>query len=112
MIDISTTKVAIAIGGLAFALTAGAGIASASPDVGPMVNTTCSYDQVISALNAQDSAAGAQFGASPMTQSALRQFLAASPGDRQQMAEMMASSPANQPYVGLMQAVFNTCNTF
>src|SRR5258705_11151360 len=112
MIDISPTKVAVAVGSLGFALTVGAGIASANPDVGPMVNTTCSYEQVMSALNAQDSAAGAQFGASQMTQSALRQFLAASPGDLQQMADMMASSLANQPYVGLMQAVFNTCNTY
>jgi hemophore-related protein len=112
MIDVSLTKVAVAVGSLAFASAIGTGIASASPDLGSMVNTTCSYPQVMSALNAQDSGVGSQFGASPMTQNALRQFLAASPDDRQQMAQMMASTPANQPYLGLIQEVFNTCNNY
>jgi hypothetical protein len=34
-----------------------------------MVNTTGSYPQVMSALNAQDPAAASQFSASPMSQS-------------------------------------------
>jgi hypothetical protein len=71
MIKLSLTRLAVAVGGLALSLTVGAGVASADPDLGPIVNTTCSYPQVMAALNAQDPAAAAQFNASPMAQSAL-----------------------------------------
>jgi hypothetical protein len=60
MIKLSLTRLAAAVGGLAVAFAAGAGVASATPDLGPAVNTTCSYPQLVSALNAQgpDVAAG------------------------------------------------------
>lgn len=110
MMELSSTKLAVAIGGLALSLTGGAGIASAGPDLGPIVNTTCNYSQVMAAANAQDPAATAQFNASPQAQSYLRQFLAAPPDERQQMAQLIASS--NQLNVGLMEQIFTTCNNF
>lgn len=112
MIKLALTRPAIAVGGLALWLTAGAGVASADPDLGPMVNTTCSYPQVVSALNAQDPSAAAAFNASPRMQSGLRKFLTAPPDQRQQMAQRMASAQATQPYFGLLQQVFNTCNNY
>ena len=57
MIKLSLSRLAVAVGGLALSLTAGAGVASADPDLDPIVNTTCSYTQVMSALSAQDPAA-------------------------------------------------------
>jgi hemophore-related protein len=111
MIKLST-RPAVAVAGLALSLTVGAGIASADPDVGPMVNTTCSYPQVVSALNAQDPSAAAAFNGSPRMQSGLRRFLTAPPDQRQQMAQRMASAPATQSYLGLLQQVFNTCNNY
>ena len=59
MIKVSLTSMAAAVGGLALSLAAGAGVASAAPDLGPAVNTTCSYPQLVSALNAQGPEAGA-----------------------------------------------------
>src|SRR5277367_4760172 len=85
MATLSLTRLAVAVGGLALSLTAGAGVASADPDLGPVVNTTCSYSQFTAALNAQDPAAAANFNASPVAQGYLRQFLAAPPAQRQQM---------------------------
>lgn len=108
----NTVRWAIAVGGMALAMTAGAATATADPDVGPMVNTTCNYDQVMAALEAQDPAAAAQFNASPISKSSLHQFLAAPPDQRQQMAQMVASQPANQQYFGLIQQVFATCNNY
>ena len=61
MIKLSLTRLGAAVGGLALSLAAGAGIASAAPDLGPAINTTCSYPQLVSALNAQGPEAGAQF---------------------------------------------------
>jgi hemophore-related protein len=112
MIKLSSTKVAVAASGLALSLTVGAGAASADPDLGPIVNTNCSYGQVIAALNAQDPAAAAQFNASPFAQSALRQFLAAPPSQRMSMAQQAQSSPRAQQYFGLVQSVAATCNNF
>ena len=52
MLKLSLTRLAVAVGGLALSLTAGTRVASADPDLGPAINTTCSYQQVVSALNA------------------------------------------------------------
>jgi hemophore-related protein len=63
-------------------------------------------------LNAQDPSVADAFNSSPQMQSGLRQFLAAPPSQRQQMAQRMVSRPANQPYLGVIQQAFNTCNNY
>jgi len=112
MIKLSLRRLAVAVGGLALSLTAGAGVASADPDLDPIVNTTCSYAQVMSALNAQDPATAAQFNASPASGSFLRHFLASPPNQRLRQAQQMQSTPGAQQYFGLIQQVFNTCNNY
>lgn len=107
----SKTKVLIASGGLVLSLTAGAGIASAQ-DIGAIINTTCSYPQVIGALTAQDPAAAGQFTSSPMAVSALQQFLGSNTAQRQATAQQLQSMPAAQEYLGLMMSVAGTCNNF
>ena len=86
MIKMCLTRMGVAVAGLALSLTVGAGVASADPDLGPIVNTTCSYPQVMAALNAQDPAAAAQINSSSLAQSALQRFLAAPPSERLEMA--------------------------
>ena len=112
MSEVSLTRMAVAVGGVALSLTAGAGIAAAEPDLGPIVNTTCSYEQVMSAANAQDPAAASQFSGSPQSQAYLRQFLGSPPDQRQQMATMIMNTPGNQQYLGLMQQIFGSCNNY
>ena len=112
LIKLSLSRLAVAVGGLALSLTAGAGVASADPNLDPIVNTTCSYPQVMSALNAQDPAAAAQFSAYPANESFLRQFLASPPNQRLRTAQLMQSSPEAQQYFGVIQQVFNTCNNY
>ncbi|OBI85035.1 hemophore-related protein [Mycobacterium sp. E740] len=112
MIKLSLSRLGVVLGGLGLSLAAGAGISSAAPDLGPAVNTTCTYPQLMSALNAADPAAASVFEASPGMKAGLQQFLAAPPPQRQMMAQAIANDPANQPYIGLYQQVFNTCNNF
>ncbi len=112
MTKLSLTGISVAICGLAFSLTAAAGVASADPDLGPAVNTTCNYNQLTAALNAQDPTIAAVFNSSPEMQSGLRQFLAGSPSQRRQMAEQLVSDPDSRPYIGVLQQTFNTCNNF
>ena len=111
MVRLSLTKFAAAVGGVAFALTAGSGIASADP-LDPVVNTTCNYGQVMAALNATDPAAAAQLTASPMAVSYLRNFLASSPPQRLQMARQIQAMPQAAPYFNDVAAVAGSCNNY
>lgn len=105
-------KLAVAVAGLGLSLSAGAGIASAAPNLDSMVNTTCSYPQVLAAIDAQDSPAAAEFRGSPQSLGMLQQYLGMPPAQRRQMVDLMAGHPANAPYLGLVEQVFNTCNNF
>lgn len=107
MMKVSLTRLTVAVGALALSLTA-AGVASADPALDPIVNTNCTYPQAVAALNAENPEAAAQFNASPPTQSALRQFLAAPPSQRLAMARQIQASP----YFGLIQQIASTCNNY
>jgi hemophore-related protein len=113
---LSLARLLAAVGVLALSLTPGAGIASADPDLSPIINTTCNYSQVVSAINAQSPPAAAALSASPTAQAALRGFLASSPDQRQQIIEELESKSQSQPYyqqyVGAVLQVANTCNNF
>ena len=116
MVILSLTRLAAAVAGLGLLLTAGAS-ASADPDLGPVINTTCNYSQVVSALNAQTPAAAAQLNGSPSAQAALRGFLASSPDQRQQiLRELEGKYPQTQQYIPLYAVyavqVANTCNNY
>ena len=111
MVKLSLTKLAAAVGGAAFALTAGSGIASADP-LDPVVNTTCNYGQVMAALNATDPAAAAQLTASPAAVSYLRQFLASAPPQRLQMAHQIQAMPQAAPYFNDVLSVAGSCNNY
>lgn len=112
MAKLSLTRLAVVISGLTLSLTAGTGVASADPDLGPAVNTTCTYDQLVAALNAQDPALAATFNSDPQMQAGLRVFVASPPSQRRQMAQQIVSNPASQPYIGTLQQSFATCNNY
>ena len=65
-------KMVVCSGGALVALAAGSGIAAAQPDVESIVNSTCTYPQVMAALNAQSPEAAGQIGASPVATSSRR----------------------------------------
>lgn len=113
MVRLSLTKLAAGVGGVgvALALTAGAGIASADP-IDAAVNTTCNYGQVIAALNATDPGAAAQFQASPIAQSYLQRFLASGPAQRRQLLNQAAAMPQAAQYVNDLTTVAATCNGY
>ena len=111
MVRLSLTRLAVAVGGVAIALSAGAGIASADP-LGPIINTTCNYGQVIAALNAQSPGAAARLNASPVAQSYLQRFLASPPPQRAAMAAQIQAMPQAAAYFGIVQSVAGTCNNY
>jgi hemophore-related protein len=107
----SQAKVLIASGGLVLSLTAGAGIASAQ-DLGAIINTTCSYPQVLGALTAQDPVAASELTSSPMAVGIVQDFLGSDIAARQVTAQRLQSMPAAQEYIWLMLQVAGSCNSF
>ena len=118
MFNVSSTRnffwksMVIAAGGIALSLTSGGAVASADPDLGPLLNTTCSYPQAVAALNAQAPGAAQKFSASPVAQVWLRNFLASSPDQRQRMVQQVQNLPALQQYVGVVQQVAGSCSNY
>lgn len=104
-------KMAVGFAAVALSLTAGAGVAVADP-IDKIVNTSCTYPQVVSALNAEDPGAAAEFNSSPLAQGYLSSFLAAGPGQRRQMAQQVQGIPEAQQYFGLIEQVAGSCNNF
>ncbi|BDY33300.1 low molecular weight T-cell antigen TB8.4 [Mycolicibacterium mageritense DSM 44476 = CIP 104973] len=111
MIKLSRAKIAFAIGGLAVAIPASAGVAAAAP-FDAVVNTTCTYEQVIAALNAQQPALAQEFNASPFAQGALRSFLASGPVERQQTVNQLQGNPMAQQYFGPISSIAGSCNNY
>ena len=116
MVTLSLTKLAAAVGGFTLSLSIGAGVAFADPDLGPVINTTCNYSQVVSALNAQNPVAAAELSASPSAQAVLRGFLASSPDQREQIAQEWQNKPGSQQYIqqyaGAVLQIADTCNNY
>jgi hemophore-related protein len=112
MIKLSLSRPAVAVGALAVSLTAGAGVASADPDLGPAINSTCTYSQFVSALNAQNPEVGAAFANSPAEEAGIRQFLASPPSRRVELAQRVLNSPAADKAVPILQQVFSVCNNY
>ncbi len=106
------TKLFAAIGGAALALTAGAGVASADPDISAIVNSTCSYPQVMSALNAQSPDAAKQLQSSPAAVAYLQQLIASGPQQRTEMVRQVQAIPAASQYTGLINSVAHSCNNY
>lgn len=108
----SMARLAATVGALALSLTAGVGVAAAEPDISPAVNSTCTYSQVVAALNAQYPDAAAQFNASPEAQAWLHDLVDAAPPQRREMLLDMANRPEAQPFHDIVVPLANTCHKY
>lgn len=112
MLKVSRTKLAVMIGGMALSVPMSVGIASAQPDLGPVINTTCSYDQVMAAMNAERPDLAAQFKAQPMALGMLRTFMNSGPVERQNTVNQIAAYPGAASYLGATLQLAGTCNNY
>lgn len=112
MVTRSLTRLGVTIGGLALALTAGAGSASADPDFGPMINTTCTYDQAYAALRAQNPMFASYLDGSPPNQQFLHQYVDSTPDQRVALLHKIEHNPGAQQAFPIFQQMFTTCNNF
>jgi hemophore-related protein len=101
MFTLASSKSWVVAWGVAVGATMGAGVASADPDLGPIINTTRNYAQVTAALNVQAPDLAAKLAQNPRASSRLQSFLAAPVDERQQMAQKaMAMAPQFQGAMG------------
>lgn len=107
-----TTKVIVGCGGALVSVFASAGIASAAPDVEAIVNSTCTYPQVMAALQSQDPAAAGQLSGSPMAVGFLQKLVASPPEGRRSMIAQIQAYPQLNSYTGLINSVAGSCNNF
>ena len=111
MVKPSSTKLVVTLGGLALSLTTGVGVASADPDLGPILNTTCSYPQVVAALDAQSPEIAGQLAADSAAQGMLNAFLASPVVMRQRLVQQVQGSVPPQYVEPIVQTAY-TCNNY
>ena len=108
----STTKLIIGTAGLLVSLMASSGLASGAPDPSPIVNSTCTYPQVMAALRAENPAVADQVEHSAIANLWLQQLIASPPDKRQQMIDQAQNWASVQRNLPLIIQVANTCNNY
>ncbi|WP_094288546.1 hemophore-related protein [Mycobacterium lehmannii] len=103
-------KLAVGAGGaLALALSAGAGSATADPDYGPMINTTCTYEQAIASVHAENPMAAEYLDASPPNLQFLQMYMAASPDERVDLLNRIKNNPGIDQALPVFQQMMTNC---
>src|SRR4051812_20997039 len=110
MVKVSSTRLVVAVGGLALSFTTGVGVASAEPD--PLVDTTCTYDQFVAALTAQAPDTGKALNSNPDAQAALHTFLDSPVDQRQQLLQQAAGTPLGKELGPGVLRLAQTCNNY
>lgn len=115
MINLSLTKIAVSAGGMALALTTGAGVASADP-MEPIINelaaTTCSYDQANTALHTENPMAATYFDESPPNQEFLRIFLSSPREKRVKLLNDGRNNPGIDVALPIFQQMMRSCHKY
>lgn len=112
MIKLSLARATAAFGGLALSLAAGTGLASADPDFGPLINTTCTYDQAMAAVHAENPMAAQYLDSSPPNQEFLRVFLNSAPDQRANLIEQVKNNPGAAEAFPIIQQMFASCHNY
>lgn len=104
--------VACAFGGVALSAAGGAGNASANPAYEPIINTTCTYDQAMAAVHAENPMAAQYLDASPPNLEFLRLFIASSPDQRRGLISQVENNPGADQAFPIIQQMFANCHNY
>jgi len=105
-------KVLAGAGAAALALTLGAGVASAAPDVEAIANMTCTYPQLEAALNAQAPQVAGALTASPVAAWWIQNLVASPPDQRRQLMAQVAGLPEVEEYSAAINMVSRSCQNY
>ena len=109
MMRVSLTRLTAAVGGLALSLTAAAGVASAQPNIDAMVNSPCTYDQAIAAVNAENPTAARYLNQSPPNLEFVRVFLSSSTDQRVSLLNQIKNNPGIDQALPVFQQMMTSC---
>jgi len=109
MKKVSMTRLVAAVGGLAVSATAAAGIASAQPYVDTMVNSPCTYDQAIAAVNAENPTAASYLMQSPPNLEFIRVFLSSSKDQRLNLLNQIKGNPGIDQALPVFTQMMASC---
>jgi hemophore-related protein len=115
-----TAKVVITVGGwvAGVVLSPAMGIASAAPDIQPVIQTTCSYDQIVAALRVVNPPAAGLLDQYPEAQGYLRDFVGLPVDQREQRLnaypqwQQRINSPSGQQTLQTLTQVADTCHNY
>jgi hemophore-related protein len=109
MSTFSTGKLLIAaVSGAALSFVIGTAVASADP----LIDTTCTYPQVVAALNSENPVLAEKLNGNPLAAAMVGNFLSAPPSERAQLVQEYQATSWGQKYFGQMAAIANTCNNY
>jgi hemophore-related protein len=106
------TGAAVAAFALAIEVLSETGIATADPDYSALINTTCSYEQVIGAVRAQNPAAAAFLDSRLDQQDAFRAYFAQPPASRANIVAQNKANPAAQQVLDVAQGAVAVCHNY
>ncbi|OBG81530.1 hypothetical protein A5733_01120 [Mycobacterium sp. NS-7484] len=106
------TKLAVTAAGVAMALSAGAGLASAEPDLGPMVDSTCTYDQAMKAVHTENPMAAQYLDQSPPNQQFLRVFLSSPRDERVNLLNKIKGNPGVDQALPVFTQMLTSCTKY
>ncbi len=112
MIKLLSTKLAVVAGGISLALSAGAGLASAVPDYGPMLDSTCSYDQAITALRTENPMAVQYMDKYPANYQFIQVFLGSSRDQRVNLLDQIKNNPGAAQALPVFQQMLTSCTKY
>lgn len=93
-------------------IVAQSGVASAKPDLSAVLNTRCTYPQVVAALNATSPQAAQKLNTSPIAQGFIQNYLSAPIPQREDMLQQALASKHASKYIAIVSTVAKTCETY
>ena len=126
MTTTSPRRLGILATGLTAVMLSSAGVASAEPGDGPLIQTTCSYPQLAAALQVEDPELSARLAQNPDAQAKLQAFFALPVDKRKQRVQQKLAenpqwrakidakrnTPEGQEKVQLARRIADTCHNY
>lgn len=118
MVGISHVAATVVVGG--FAALCGAGIAAAAPtaDIGPLINSTCSFSQIDGALHRVAPDTAARLDADPIDKALLQGAFNQPPAQRRAAFQLLLGqrpqlTPGGGPeFNAKLRQVVNSCHSY
>ena len=109
MNTLSLVKIAATAGGIGVLLSAGTGLAVADPNLGPLVDSPCTYDQAMSAVHAENPMAAQYLDQSPPNLQFLQVFLSSPRQERVNLLNQIKNNPGAEQALPVFGQMLTSC---